>query len=49
MMSSYVDYTYSNSVENQVTYATVTRDIYELCEVESSGFCTGVCFIVAWL
>ena len=34
---------YSGGVSDQIEYAILTRDIYDLCGIESGGFCTGVC------
>ena len=35
----------SNEVYDQIESAILTRDIYSLCELQSPGFCTGVCSI----
>ena len=32
----------SEEVTDQVEHAIITREIYNLCEIPSDGFCTGV-------
>ena len=36
----------SNEIDDQIEYAILTRNIYDLCGVQSDGFCTGVCFLL---
>ena len=38
-------YVFSNEADDQIAYAIHTRDLYDLCEISSPGFCTGVCSI----
>ena len=37
-----IDVVYSDEVADQIQYAIVTRNIYNLCGVTSAGFCEGV-------
>ena len=38
-------YVFSTEADDQIAYAIHTRDFYDLCEISSPGFCTGVCSV----
>ena len=36
----------SNQVDDEIEYAILTRNIYDVCGIESEGFCNGVCIYI---
>ena len=44
----YVVILYSDEVSDQIETVILTREIYELCEIESGEFCEGVSSSAIW-